>query len=300
MFSLESHKLLLDNFFEQKSTSTMHHALIFKVKISLLLDDFINKLCSVVSGINIDDYNDSAHVLVANIENNEIKVAEIKKIIKGCELSGHNDIAKIVVIESLEFMNDSATNALLKTLEEPTSNTFFLMFTKNYSQVLDTVKSRALNYDIAFTELDCNNYLKYTFEMSDDAISKSMRIARDDIDTIARIKLEPSFWHIRNRLMKVLVGQDSSVSFLNEIAPNYKDALYWLTSVLIDAYSINCNEEIVANYDKLAVIKHIATKLGEDNIYSLYKETLDAKVYFYKYKNVDKELVLENLILQII
>jgi DNA polymerase-3 subunit delta' len=278
----------------------MHHALIFKVKNSLLLDNFINNLCSIVSGINIDDYKDSAHISVANIENNEIKVAEIKKIIKSCELSGHNDIAKIVVIESLEFMNDSATNALLKTLEEPTSNTFFLMFTKNYSQVLDTVKSRALNYDIAFTEFDCNHYLKYTFEMSDDAISKSMRMARNDIDIIARIKLEPSFWQIRNQLMKVLVGQDSSVSFLNEIAPNYKDALYWLTSVLIDVYYINCNEEIIANYDKLAVIKHIATKLGNDNVYRLYKEALDAKVYFYKYKNVDKELVLENLILQII
>ncbi len=302
MFSLDSHKQLLDNFFEHKANSSLHHASIFIVKDALLLDSFINKLCSIITATNIDDFKSSEYVSVVNTENNEIKVAEIKKIIKSCELSAHNDIAKIIIIENLELLNESAANALLKTLEEPSGNTFLLMFTRDYSRVLDTVKSRALHYSISFTQEDYENYLRYTFDMTNDAISKSMKLARNDVNIIAKIKLEPSFWQVRNQLMKVLVGQAGLSSFLKETSSNHKDVLYWLTSILIDAFylSQDMTEDNLANYDKVAVIKHILLKLGDAKVFELYKEALDAKTYFLRYKNVDKELILENLILQII
>ena len=78
--------------------------------------------------------------------------------------------------------------------------------------------------------------------------------------------------------------------------------MYWLTSVIIDVYNYKLDEETqnLANYDKLAVIKYLAAKFDEDYIYKLYHQALDAKNYFANFKNVDKELVLENLILKII
>jgi len=176
------------------------------------------------------------------------------------------------------------------------------MFTRNYSDVLATVKSRSLSYDIAFDKDDKYKYLNYTFNMPNSAIEKSLIMARDDINIIAKIKLEPSFWQIRNSLMKVLVNQVNLNVFLKEISPNFKDTLYWLTSIIIDVYNYNldANEVNIANYDKLAVVKYLATKLDSDIIYKLYKQSLEAKNYFLNYKNVDKELVLENIILDIV
>lgn len=302
MLSIKSHQKLLDNFFEQKSKNTLHHAFIFRVKDAVLLDSFISSLCQLLLGQKVDDYNDSPYITIANTENNEIKVAEIKKIIKSCELTSHNDLAKIIIIPELDLMNESAANALLKTLEEPTENTFFLMFTRSYTDVLATVKSRSLVYDIKFSLEDKHNYLQYTFDMSKDAIDKSLQMARDDINIIAKIKLEQHFWALRNSLMKVLVNQINPNVFLKEINPHFKDSLYWLTSVIIDVYNYKLDEETqnLANYDKLAVIKYLAAKFDEDYIYKLYHQALDAKNYFANFKNVDKELVLENLILKII
>ncbi|MBK2028191.1 DNA polymerase III subunit delta' [Francisella noatunensis] len=301
MLSLDIHQQLLDSFFEQKTKNMLHHALIFRVKDAILLDSFMNSLCQLLLGQNVTDYKDSPYVSVAAIENDEIKVSEIKKIIKNCELTAHNNLAKIIIIEELDLLNESAANALLKTLEEPTADTFFLMFTKNYTDILPTVKSRSIVYDIKFSQKDKYNYLKYTFDMSQKAVEKSLQMARDDINIIAKIKLEQHFWVLRNNLMKVLVNQTNPNVFLKEINPYFKDALYWLTSIIIDVYNYKLNEQVeVANYDKLAVIKYLATKFTDDYIYNLYHKSLDAKSYFSSFKNVDKELVLENLILEII
>ncbi|MDE4996942.1 DNA polymerase III subunit delta', partial [Francisella tularensis subsp. holarctica] len=76
----------------------------------------------------------------------------------------HNNLATIIIIQGLDLLNESAANALLKPLEEPTQNTFFLMFTRNYSDVLATVNSRSLVYDMKFTQKDKYNYLSYTFD----------------------------------------------------------------------------------------------------------------------------------------
>lgn len=302
MLSLNTHKNLLDNFQAQKNSNKLHHAFIFKVKDAVLLDGFIKSFCELLVGQEIQDYEDCPYVTIAKVENDEIKVAEIKKITKNCELTAHNNLAKIIIIPELGFMNDSAANALLKTLEEPTENTFFLSFTRNYTDILDTVKSRSLTYDIAFDEQDKYNYLEYTFEMSKEAIVKSLQLSRDDINVIAKIKLEPEYWQIRASLMKVLAGQVNVNVFLKEVSPHFKDTLYWLTSLIIDVYRYNLDPETqdVANYDKLAVIKYLATKLQANDIYKIYQRTLKAKDYFANYKNVDKELVLENIILEIL
>jgi DNA polymerase-3 subunit delta' len=176
------------------------------------------------------------------------------------------------------------------------------MFTRSYNEVLPTVKSRSLVYDIKFTQEDKYNYLKYTFEMPKQAIEKSLLMTRGDINIVAKIKLEQHFWQLRNSLMKVLVNHINANVFLKEINPHFKDVLYWLTSIVIDTYyyKLDPDSQNIANYDKLAVIKHIAIKFDESYLYKLYHKALDAKNYFANFKNVDKELILENLILEII
>ncbi|ORM39125.1 DNA polymerase III subunit delta' [Francisella endosymbiont of Ornithodoros moubata] len=302
MLSLTTHQQLLDNFLKQKAKQMLHHAFIFRVEDAVLIDNFINSLCQLLLSEKILSYNDSPYINIAAIEKDEIKVAEIKKIIKNCELTAHNDLAKIIIIQELDLLNESAANALLKTLEEPTRDTFFLMFTRNYNDVLATVKSRSLVYDIKFTQNDKYNYLNYAFDMSKDDIEKSLQMTRNDINVIAKIKLEQHFWQLRNNLIKVLANQVNLNVFLKEANPHFKDTLYWLTSIVIDVYYYKLDEQNqdIANYDKLAVIKYLAAKFDVDYIYKLYSKALEAQSYFVKLKNVDKELVLENLILEII
>jgi len=62
----------------------------------------------------------------------------IKKLLGRSQLSG----AKVLVIYAAHTMTESSANALLKTLEEPTDNTFLLLITSKPERLLPTILSR--------------------------------------------------------------------------------------------------------------------------------------------------------------
>jgi DNA polymerase III subunit gamma/tau len=54
--------------------------------------------------------------------------------------------AKIAIIENVDRLQDSARNALLKTLEEPPANVYFVLTTQRLGAVIATIRSRARAY----------------------------------------------------------------------------------------------------------------------------------------------------------
>jgi DNA polymerase-3 subunit delta' len=62
----------------------------------------------------------------------------IEKVTKMAQLSAN----KVVLIEQIERMSESASNALLKTLEEPTDGTYLILTTNAPQYLLPTIKSR--------------------------------------------------------------------------------------------------------------------------------------------------------------
>lgn len=61
---------------------------------------------------------------------------------------------KICILWGPEFLNISSANTLLKTLEEPKEKCIFILLTEDISNVLETIKSRAIN--IFFYDNDGN------------------------------------------------------------------------------------------------------------------------------------------------
>ena len=53
---------------------------------------------------------------------------------------------KYFIVENADQMNESAENAFLKNLEEPKENYYYVLFVKNLSSLLPTIRSRAEIY----------------------------------------------------------------------------------------------------------------------------------------------------------
>ena len=53
---------------------------------------------------------------------------------------------KIILIDDSEFLNKHSSNALLKALEEANSNTFFFIIHDNSHKILETIKSRSIEF----------------------------------------------------------------------------------------------------------------------------------------------------------
>jgi len=71
-----------------------------------------------------------------------IAVERIRALSQWGELSSHRGGVKVALIDPAERMNAPAANALLKTLEEPSANTLFLLVTHQPGRLPATIVSR--------------------------------------------------------------------------------------------------------------------------------------------------------------
>ena len=65
--------------------------------------------------------------------------------------------SKVAIIYEAERMNKESANAFLKTLEEPPKNSIFFLLTQRSYDLIDTIKSRCLNYKISSKPLKWKN-----------------------------------------------------------------------------------------------------------------------------------------------
>jgi DNA polymerase-3 subunit delta' len=79
-----------------------------------------------------------------------IKIDQIRNLIEFSTLHTHFGKAKVIIIHPAETMNKNASNALLKILEEPPQDTYFILISNEIHQLSATIKSRCqlINFPI--------------------------------------------------------------------------------------------------------------------------------------------------------
>ena len=103
------------------------------------------------------------YILVdVNNEKKLIDINQIRELISSLNKSSFNNKPRFVLIDNIEFLNINSINALLKVLEEPNHNIFFILI-NNDKKVLPTLKSRCINFRISLSSeeslLVANNLL---------------------------------------------------------------------------------------------------------------------------------------------
>jgi DNA polymerase-3 subunit delta' len=106
------------------------------------------KSCQLIAANSHPDLNivisDKSQIGIDLIRN------AITKLTQTAQLSGN----KVLIIPNIELMSESASNALLKTLEEPTKNTYLLMTCNEPQKLLPTVLSRCEKIKVASPNYD--------------------------------------------------------------------------------------------------------------------------------------------------
>jgi DNA polymerase-3 subunit delta' len=96
------------------------------------------KGCALVTANNHPDFLNIA----PEAEGKSINVDRVRNINQFLNLTRHTADLQIVIIAPADKMNKFAANSLLKTLEEPTSNTLLILITDNPGRLLPTIRSR--------------------------------------------------------------------------------------------------------------------------------------------------------------
>lgn len=71
-----------------------------------------------------------------------IPVGHVRALTKWAQITSHRGRAKVAIVEPADLLNAEAANALLKTLEEPPSDTYLMLVTDRPGRVPATLRSR--------------------------------------------------------------------------------------------------------------------------------------------------------------
>lgn len=86
----------------------------------------------------------------------EIKVEEVRKLLNFLHTTPALAKRKVVIIDSIEMLNNNGANALLKALEEPALHTTFLLVCNSFKSLPATIRSRCAI--LKFKPLNLNDF----------------------------------------------------------------------------------------------------------------------------------------------
>ena len=91
-----------------------------------------------------ENLNNNNNVLVIKKEysNQMFKLDDIKKIINFCQLKSFDEKPRFIKMKNSNYLNNNSVNALLKLIEEPPKNIYFLFTCNLLDQNLKTLNSR--------------------------------------------------------------------------------------------------------------------------------------------------------------
>ncbi len=110
-------------------------SLLLEYKIFDLFNEKSTEFQRVLSGIDLD-------VKIYPKNKEKLLVADSNEIVSEAYVKPVNLPYKIFIINNIDISTDEAQNKLLKVLEEPPKNVYFLISAKNEEKVLSTIKSR--------------------------------------------------------------------------------------------------------------------------------------------------------------
>lgn len=112
--------------------------------LCLAKDETINEACDRCQSCQL--YKAGTHPDISLIEPEEagkqLKIAQVRELIEYVALKSFSGKSKIAIIEPADAMNRATANALLKTLEEPPSQSMLFLLSHRPSKLPITIRSR--------------------------------------------------------------------------------------------------------------------------------------------------------------
>ena len=173
-------------------------------------------------------------------------VENIREIIERARFAPTQARWKVYVIDECHMLSTAASNALLKTIEEPPSRVVFILATTNPERVLNTIKSRCQKFDFRrispsdifqhLSEIAEKESIKYEVQALKMITKRSNGGMRDAQSLLEQLNLLPEGITINN--IQNLLGEVSESELTNlikSLVENNPESLIYTCNKLYDA-----------------------------------------------------------------
>ncbi|MDN3610502.1 DNA polymerase III subunit delta' [Vibrio ostreicida] len=195
-----------------------------------------------------------------------ITVEQIRQCNRLAQESSQLSGVRLFVIEPAESMNESAANALLKTLEEPAQTCMFLLVSHRPHQLLPTITSRCQQWHVASPSAEAltvwlngqtgSSIPAYVAHIHNNAPVKTQQFF--DAGSMEK------YHQIESEMLAVAAQKGNYAAFAKQLAGEPTEYLKWLWYLMTDAQKVHFGIEQSFSTPRA---KELAAKLSYDVLY---------------------------------
>jgi DNA polymerase III delta prime subunit len=232
----------------------LHHAVILHGPSPSLLRDLavrIAKTLNCLEGSTGDDCTScqkidrrthpDIHFVEAAADRKLISIDQIRDLVGGASMRPYEGRNKVFLIDPADGLSISGSNSLLKTLEEPTPDTTFLLLTRSPDLLLPTIRSRSQSLYVGDTSRQLTGPREAMRIRQVALIDEGEELAAQTIDLLHRYATKGESAALL-ALASLVAGRD-----------DIKDALALVAAILCDAVALEPKESLDPR--KLAAIR---------------------------------------------
>ncbi|QER42323.1 DNA polymerase III subunit gamma/tau [Thermodesulfobacterium sp. TA1] len=184
-------------------------------------------------------------------------IDQIREIIENLKYAPTRGKAKVYIIDEAHMLTKEASNALLKSLEEPPSHVYFILATTEPNRLLPTILSRCQRYD--FRKLDLPQLIKHLKTVCE---KESYQIEEEALKLIAK--------EAQGSLRDALSLLDQAMAYGTHTKEDVIQAFGWHEALLIEELAQVLLEK---NLKKTLEVVQKVYEQGTDLIYLMEKLT---------------------------
>lgn len=292
------HALLLNS----KRNNGENTLIYFIVRWLICSHPNMNRHCNVCYDCRLMNVRHHPDYYEINSENNTqtIGVDIVRACVNSVYKHASQSKVKIIYIKHVEYLTDQAVNALLKILDDPPTNTYFFLKTRDCMSISLTLLSRCMRWSIISPKESIGlQWLMQNREGINDILLAQCALRLCDGSPIeAEDMFRLGLWKQRLELCAcinyVITNGDflKLVPFLNTCKSNVY--FYWFITVLVDAlkWKQGVKKRYLINLDQVELITVITDNWGILSLSRQLQQWLVLLRYFQERINIDRELLL--------
>lgn len=254
--------------------------------------------CRLMLAGNHPDY----YCLTPEKNNKHLGIEPVRHVIEKLETHAHCGGAKVIWIAHANLLSEAAVSALLKTLEEPSARTYFILVFRKPSKILATLRSRCLywpldNPDEEFSMqwLSCHapgNQIEHL---------TALRLNNGEPIT-AKELLKQERWTQRGTLCSTLSDafrKKDMLLLLPVLNLKYvEDRIHWLCTLLLDAIKYKEGAfRYIINQDQKQLIHQLISNFSSISLLSIMHRWFMCRYQLNSVVGINQELLLSEQLL---